>query len=105
MLANMREKAHQCGLTVAIGIRELDRLAIKNWSCLIVDLFASTQNAVTNSLLVEGSFGASSDVTTILLDGCRELDGIVRNERKVIDSISQFSRQLEERKGLGGLKI
>lgn len=58
---------------------------------------------MTNSL-EGGSFGASCDVATILLDGFRELDGIVRDERKRIDSISQLSRQLEERKGLRSLE-
>lgn len=41
VLANLGEKTHQCSLTMAIGIRELHRLAIQNWSCLIVDLLAS----------------------------------------------------------------
>lgn len=42
VLANLGEKTHQGSLSVAISIRELDRLAIENWSCLVVDLFAST---------------------------------------------------------------
>lgn len=51
-----------------------------------------------------GSFAACGDVAAVFLDGFRELDGIVRNERKVMDSISELSRQLEEWEELRGLK-